>query len=104
MKNMIKFAGVAAVAIALTQSVQAVPVTGNIGFTGGVEYNNTSAGNATAVTAWITPIATLDSGAFSSIALGTPVTFTSQVWSFVTGSPGINNFWSVGGFTFNLLT
>ena len=103
MTNMIKLAGVAAVALVLTQSIQATPITGNIGFTGGVTFNSSSAGSATAVTSWITPAVNLPpTGSFASILSGTAVTFTSSIWNFNTSTP-INNFWSVGGFTFELL-
>jgi len=103
MKNMIKFAGAAVLAMALTQSLQAVPITGAIGFTGGVTINSSSMGSATAVTSWISPSVTLDSGGFAAIAPGTAAVFTSSVWNFVTSIP-INNFWSAGGFTFELLS
>lgn len=46
---------------------------------------------------------TLDSGSFSTISSGTAATFTSSTWFFTTGT-AINNFWSVGGFTFELLS
>jgi hypothetical protein len=103
MKNIIKFAGAAVLALALTQSLQAVPITGNIGFTGGVTIDSSSIGSATAVTSWVTPQVTLDSGGFTTITPGTAAVFTSQVWDFVTTTP-INNFWSAGGFTFELLS
>jgi hypothetical protein len=103
MTNMIKLAGVAAVALVLSQSIQATPITGNIGFTGGVTFNNNSAGNASAVTSWITPTVNLPpTGSFASILSGTAVNFSSSIWNFNTSTP-INNFWSVGGFTFELL-
>jgi len=105
MKNMIKIAGVTAVALALTQSIQAVPIQPNsaIGFSGAVTFNTGSAATATAVTSWINPIVTLDSGSFSSIALNTSASFNNLAnWNFATG-PGANFFlWSVGGFTFDL--
>ena len=105
---MIKLAGVVAVALALTQTLQAVTITGNIGFTGGVTYNTGSAATATQVTSWITPQVTLVSGDFKTpapfaVAPGTAATFTSSVWNFNT-STAISSFWSVGGFTFKLLS
>lgn len=101
MKNMIKLASIAAVALALTQSTQATPISGNIGFTGGVTYNTAAAGTATEVTSWIAPQVTLDSGAFSSVASGTAATFAPGNWTFNSGP--VSSFWSVGGFTFNLV-
>jgi len=108
MKNIIKFAGVVAVALALTQTVRAVPINGNIGFAGTVTYNTASAGTATQVTGWINPTVFADTGTFATpspfaVSVGTTATFTSSAWNFVTSTP-INNFWSVGGYTFQLLS
>jgi hypothetical protein len=101
MKKMTKFVGMMAVAFALTQTLQASLITGNIGFTGGVTFDTTSAGTATEVTSWINPIVTLDSGAFSTVASGSSVIF-AKPWTFSSGV--VSNFWSVGGFTFELLS
>jgi len=104
MKNIFKLAGAVAVAVALTQSVQATLITGNIGFGGGVTYNTGSAATATQVTSWINPTVNVPpSGSFSSISSGTSVAFTGSAWNFATSTP-INSFWSVGGFTFKLLS
>lgn len=102
MKNMFKFAGVAAVILALAQSLQAVPVTGNIGFTGRVTFDTSSAGTATEVVSWVNPTVNGTSGSFTTVADGTSVNFSSP-WFFLTTS-AINSFWSVGGFTFQLLS
>lgn len=88
-----------AVAVALTQAVQATQITGNIGFTGGATFDTDSAGTATEVTSWISPVANLDSDAFATIPAYTSVDFASP-WNFNSGA--VSNFWSVGGFTFNL--
>jgi len=103
MKNLIKLASAVAVAFTLTQTVQAIPIVGNIGFTGGVTFNTNSAAYATQVTSWVTPVVTLDDGAFAGIASFSPAAFTSSIWNFNT-STAINSFWSVGGFTFKLLS
>jgi hypothetical protein len=55
---------------------------------------------ATEVKTWLTPVVTLDAGAFSSVPLGTAVNIFSP-WTFNSGP--ISAFWTVGGFTFNLL-
>jgi hypothetical protein len=101
MKNILKLAAVAAVAFALTQTVQAVPVTGSIGFTGGVTIDKSSMGSATEVTSWVSPIVLGTSGSFATVPNFTPTTF-SGVWQFASGP--IASFWSVGGFTFNLVS
>ena len=103
MRNLTKFAGAVAVAITLTQTLQAIPVTGNIGFTGWASFNTGSTATATGVTSWFSPHVDLKTGNFTVIPAGTAVTFTAP-WSF---NSGASPFWSVsfGGqtFTFNLL-
>jgi hypothetical protein len=104
MNKITKFAGVAAVALALTQTLQAIPVTGNIGFTGAATLNTSSAATATGVITWLSPVVNLTSGSFTVIPNTTPVTFASP-WLFAAGA---SPFWSVsfGGetFVFNLLS
>jgi hypothetical protein len=102
MKNMFKFVGVAAVVLALSQTLQAVPITGTIGFTGRVSLDTTSAGTATEVVNWVNPSVNGTSGAFT-VASGS-VNFASP-WFFNTPATSpINTFWTVGGFTFKLLS
>lgn len=104
MNILIKVAGVVSVALALNQNTQAVPIGGFIGFTGGVVYDWSGIGNATAVTSWINPTVTVTPvGAYSSIVAGSAVTFAHVRWNFNTTVP-ILNFWSVGGFSFDLLS
>src|SRR5579862_4284079 len=113
MKNITKIAGVAAVAFALTQTVQAVPITGNILFTGNVTYDTSSAATATQVTGWSATAVTGVSVGSSFAAFITPVipaTFNnSVVWNLNTINPNninplldIANFWQAGGFSFTL--
>src|SRR5580704_16941317 len=85
------------------QAPLAVPIVGNIGTTGSLTYNTSSPATATAETSWISPQMVEDAGAFSAIAPGTPIIMSSAVWNFNTSTP-INGFWSVGGFTFQLLS
>jgi hypothetical protein len=103
MNNMIKTLGVVAVALVLGQSIQATTINGNVGFTGRVTYDTGSAGTATEVTSWIDPAVNGTFGAFTTLAYGTAVSFNPAYWHFATVAP-INNFWSVGGFTFELLS
>jgi hypothetical protein len=106
MKN--KSLVLAAVAVAvcgLAGVAQAVPISGDITFAGGVELNTASAGTATEVLAWTgpggsgLPVVISDDGSFSGVAPGTTATFTSP-WFFNSGA--VASLWSVGGFTFNL--
>ena len=103
MKNtFIVFAGAAVLTVALTQTDQAVPITGNIGFSGTADLNAHSVNTATAVVAggWGNTTVGSDSGSFAFIPTLTPVVMTSSQWNFVSGA--LPAFWSVGGFTFDL--
>ena len=85
------------------QAPLAVPITGSIGTTGSLTFNTSSPATATEETSWISPQVVKDSGAFTAIASGTPITMSSAIWNFNTSTP-INAFWTVGGFTFQLLS
>lgn len=84
---------------------QAVPISGDITFAGGVQLDTSSAGTATEVLSWTgpggtgMPLVISDDGSFSGITPGTSATFTSP-WFFNSGA--VSSLWSVGGFTFNL--
>jgi hypothetical protein len=103
MKNIFKIVAAAAVAVVLTQAAHAVPITGNIGFSGTANLNSTSANTATEVVSWGTNmVGTAFSGTFASfgsITAGQGVILASP-WTFNSGV--LNNFWTVGGFTFDL--
>jgi hypothetical protein len=102
MKNTFtKILGVAVIALALVQTSQAAFITGAIGFTGIAQYDTASVGTATKVLNWVNPAVNGTSGDFSGLANSTPVAF-APTWSFNSG--GVNPFWSVGGFTFQLLS
>jgi hypothetical protein len=95
----------AAAVCGLAGVAQAVPISGNITFVGGVELNSSSAATASEVTAWTgfggngSPLVESADGSFSGIAPGTAATFSSP-WFFNSGA--VSGLWSVGGFTFNL--
>ncbi|MGH7942149.1 MAG: VPDSG-CTERM sorting domain-containing protein [Limisphaerales bacterium] len=84
---------------------QAVPISGNITFVGGVGLNSSSAATATEVTAWTgfggsgSPYVESADGSFAGIKPGTAATFSSP-WFF--DSAGVADLWSVGGYTFDL--
>jgi len=75
------------------------PITGNIGFSGLVQLDTTDAATATSAVSWQQEIVGSDSGDFNGIPHGTAVALAAP-WSFNSGP--ISDFWSVGGFTFNL--
>ncbi|HZF01828.1 MAG TPA: hypothetical protein VE344_08035 [Methylomirabilota bacterium] len=106
MKNKwLKMATVAAAVIGLTGIAQAVPISGDITFAGGVQLDTKSSGTATEVTAWTgpggvgSPIVISADGSFSGIAPGSTATFTAP-WFFNSGA--VADLWSAGGFTFDL--
>jgi hypothetical protein len=85
----------------IPQTLQAVPVSGNIGFSGAVTLDTSSVLTSIEATGWSQTIVDASSGAFAGIAHGTPVTVASP-WHFTSGA--LPSFWSVGGFTFNLIS
>ena len=107
--NLIKTLAAIAATACFTTAVQATSVDGSITFAGGITLNNTSAGNATGVTAWTgadgnnSPTILTDAGDFATYAApGTQVTFTASTWLFNSGA--LASFWTVGGFTFDLIS
>jgi hypothetical protein len=103
-----RFAGVATIVLASTQMPEAVPISGDIGITGSLTYDTGSSANATEEITWIAPQVVGASGDFAlpstfGISPGTPVAMSPLTWKFNTATP-INSFWSVDGFTFELLS
>src|SRR2546423_8495557 len=99
MKNLIKtIAIVSALASALTAN--AIPFSGNINFTGGVTLDS-SAGTASQVLTWTSAsVLAVDGSFIPFVAAGNSVAISAP-WSFNSGA--IANFWTVGGFTFDLI-
>jgi hypothetical protein len=92
-----------------SQQAQADPIVGNITFGGSVNLNSPSAAAATAVTEWHgfggvgrPRVVDADGDFLPFVTPGvSQVTFAPGAWFFNTTSP-IVNFWSVGGFGFEL--
>ena len=103
MKNSwLKFTAVVAAVVCFVGVAQAIPVSGNIGFSGGAQLDTGDVNSASEVLGWVTPtVLSGASGSFSGIVGGTPVAIASP-WTF--NSAALAPFWSVGGFTFNLLS
>jgi hypothetical protein len=108
MKNKcFKMTAAVAAAVCIGGIAQAVPINGDITFVGGAQLNSSSAGTATEVLAWTgsggvgSPTVLTDDGSFAGIAANTAATFTAP-WSFNSGP--LANLWTVGGFTFNLIS
>lgn len=104
-KKLLIIAAVTAAVCGLGGVANAVTISGNITFAGGVELNTSSAGTATEVLAWTgaggtgMPEVISADGSFSTIAPGTAVSFTAP-WFFDSGA--VADLWSVGGYTFDL--
>jgi hypothetical protein len=103
-KNWIKKIAAAAAVVCAAGIAQATPITGNIGFSGAVDLNSTTANAATAATAWFNTVAASPSGSFvGTVNNGDAVSMTGATpWSFNSGP--LASFWSVDGFTFNLIS
>ena len=101
-KTILVFFALGLISCALwVQQAQAVPVTGAITFAGGVTLDQPSVNTATEVTSWVSPTVQSVSGSFAAfVTTGDSVTFT-PTWFF--NSPAIPSFWTVDGFTFDLI-
>ena len=79
---------------------QAIPISGSLTFSGGAVLNNTSVSTASQVTSWVSPQVESRDGSFVPfVSLLDPVSIVAP-WSFTSGF--IDDFWTVGGFTFDL--
>jgi hypothetical protein len=86
------------------QQAQAVQITGAITFAGGVTLDTNTVNTATKVIAWLDEsgaMPTVQSGSGSFAALAGATAMFAAPWSFASGP--IAAFWTVGGFTFNLI-
>jgi VPDSG-CTERM motif len=92
-----------------SQQAQATAIQGNILFAGSVQFDTNSLATATQVTTWydlngnagFSSVAFGGTGHFAGILAGTQATMAQWIFSPSTPTPGL---WSVGGFTFDLLT
>jgi hypothetical protein len=102
-KTILAIVATAAVAGFASQEAQATQISGMLNIQGTATFNTTSLGSATSVVSFHNvSVGGQNSGAFTSIAEGTPVAMTmSYIFSPSTSTPML---WSVGGFTFNLQT
>ena len=105
MKNKwVTMTAVAAAVFCLEGVANAIPISGDITFAGGVTLDTDSAETATEVTAWTgaggvgSPVVISASQSFSGLA-DSAATFTAP-WFFNSGA--VASLWSVGGFTFDL--
>ena len=105
-------AGLTAIVVAagFAVSAQATPITGFIQFAGSVAFDTTSLATATRVDTWFdvfgnaghSNVTAGSTGSFSGIAAGTQATMgTPYIFNPSTPTTAL---WSVGGFTFDLLS
>ncbi|HEV2694366.1 MAG TPA: hypothetical protein VG347_15850 [Verrucomicrobiae bacterium] len=89
----------AAILSGLTQNINAVPITGVIGFSGTAQLDASTTSASTEILHWdANNVTGISSGSFTGLT-GTPVILASP-WFFNSGV--LNNFWIVGAYTFNL--
>jgi hypothetical protein len=104
MKNkMIKICVAIAAIASIGLTVQAVPITGGISFSGNYTPNNTDLSAATLISFGLTTTSVGSTGSFAGIAGGTTVTMIPSIAINPTAPP-ITALWSVGGITFDALT
>src|SRR5690606_24116093 len=95
----LKFAGVAALAFAISTTASAAMITGSIAIAGGATLDTGDANTATAVSSWDSTLVIAKSGSFNIPAVTGAVSIVAP-WSFASGP--VASFWHVGGFTFDL--
>ncbi len=86
----------------LGRSAEAALISGDIAFGGRIQLDTGDINTADAVTGWFNTHVEIGDGDFGSIPPNTPATFATP-WTFNPSTP-TPNFWSVGTFTFDLLT
>jgi hypothetical protein len=103
MKSIIKYIAVVAAVAAITGSVQAVPISGVIGFSGTATTDNANAASSTEVLSWGNNAIGLHSGTFSTLSGAATVALASP-WFFNSGAK--SGFWVVtdgaNSYSFNL--
>ena len=100
--SLFKIASALLIAVGLTATSFANPISGNITFAGGVTLDSNSAGSATQVVSWVTPNVQSVSGDFGTYVSAGDTVILNAPWSFNSGT--VSNFWSVGGFKFDLIS
>jgi len=90
-----------AASVGLLSSAQATPITGMLNIGGTATFDTTSLATAHSATFSDAIVLGGNSGTFAGFAVGTPVVMASYTFDPSTITNGL---WSVGGFTFNLLS
>lgn len=87
---------------AFSQRAAATLITGNIGFSAQVQYDTGNLNTADTVTKWGNSKVQSADGSFNGLAQNTSTAFSGP-WNFDPSKP-MTALWSVGGFTFDLVT
>jgi hypothetical protein len=87
--------------VAVTTSIQAIPISGTISMGGEATLDNSDLSQATTVTGWPLVYVVADSGAFTTVSDFSFVNMTAPfVFSPAPGVP-LSDLWNVGGFQFD---
>jgi hypothetical protein len=102
--NKIVLAGVASVALGLSATASAVPITGTIQINGSAAYDTVSLATATKIVSYLATATAVGTGDYSTVPLLTPVTFQGFTFSPLTPSP-VNPLWTFasGGNTYSFV-
>ena len=92
---------VAAASLGLLSSAQATPITGMLNIAGQANFNTNSLLTASSATFTNPHVEGPNTGSFAGLVFPTPVVMASYTFDPSTMTNGL---WSVGGFTFNLLS
>ena len=91
----------AAASFGLLSSAQAIPITGMVNIAGQANFNTNSLLTASSATFTNAHVEGPNTGSFAGLTFPTPVVMASYTFDPSTITNGL---WSVGGFTFNLLS
>lgn len=97
----LKTLAVATIAIVAAQATFAAMINGDITFNGGATLDTGNVGSATAVTSFDAEVESVAGDFSAMVNAGDSVSIVAP-WSFNSGA--IYSFWSVGGFTFDLIS
>jgi len=88
-----------AIILATVHIAMAEPVAGSMGISGNAVLDANLVEYATEAASWDSMVVGTTTGTFTNVAIGSPVVLSNN-WSFNSGP--VSNFWSAGGFNFDL--
>jgi len=87
---------------AFPETTQATLMSGSVNFSGVVQFDTGNVNTANTISKWGKNLVEGADGSFAGLTRGSAVSVTAP-WGFDPSAP-MNSLWSVGGFTFDLLT